>query len=61
MRLLRDKYSWGICGRKQDKLYFARELRRGLRMVFLLNYIDSIEICQIIDVATKKSDWWDRF
>ncbi|MFQ6043477.1 MAG: Tn3 family transposase, partial [Candidatus Poribacteria bacterium] len=47
---------------RKNKLYLAfRELGRVVRTVFLLNYIASIELRQIIDTATKKSDWWSRF
>ncbi len=47
---------------RKNKIYFAfRELGRVIRTVFLLDYIASIQLRQIIDIATNKSEWWNRF
>lgn len=51
----------GTASRK-NKLYFAfRELGRVIRTMFLLRYIDSAEIRQMITAATNKSEEFNNF
>lgn len=51
----------GTASRK-NKLYFAfRELGKVIRTMFLLDYIDSIEVRQMIHAATNKSEEWNNF
>jgi TnpA family transposase len=47
---------------RKNRLYFAfRELGRVIRTVFLLRYLSSIELRQLISAATNKSEHFNRF
>jgi TnpA family transposase len=47
---------------RKNKLYFAfRELGRVVRTIFLLKYISSIELRQMIQRATNKSEAFNKF
>src|SRR5262249_7774934 len=47
---------------RKNKLYFAfRELGRVVRTIFLLQYISSVELRQLIQAATNKSEAFNKF
>jgi len=47
---------------RKNKLYFAfRELGRVVRTIFLLNYIDDVELRKTIQAATNKSEEFNYF
>ena len=47
---------------RKNKLYFAfRELGRVVRTIFLLQYISSLELRQVIQAATNKSEAFNKF
>lgn len=47
---------------RKNKLYFAfRELGKVVRTIFLLRYIDKIELRQTINSATNKSEEFNGF
>lgn len=49
------------CSRK-NKLYFAfRELGRAIRTIFLLDYINDVELRRTINAATNKSEEFNNF
>ena len=47
---------------RKNKLYFAfRELGRVVRTIFLLQYISDLELRQVIQAATNKSEAFNKF
>lgn len=52
-----------LCSKnRKNKLYYAfRELGRVIRSKFLLNYIDNLELRQVIQAATCKSEEFNEF
>lgn len=47
---------------RKNKLYYAfRELGRAVRTIFLLEYIDDLELRRIIFAATNKSEEFNQF
>ena len=47
---------------RKNKLYFDfRELGRVIRTIFLLNYIDDVELRKTIQAATSKSEEFNEF
>jgi TnpA family transposase len=47
---------------RKNKLYFAfRELGRVVRTIFLLQYISDLELRQMIQAATNKSEAFNKF
>ena len=47
---------------RKNRLYFAfRELGRVIRTIFLLRYIDSIELRRMINAATNKSEHFNLY
>jgi len=47
---------------RKNKLYFAfRELGRVVRTIFLLEYISDVELRQMIQAATNKSEAFNKF
>lgn len=47
---------------RKNRLYFAfRELGRVIRTIFLLRYLDSIELRRLINAATNKSEHFNRY
>ena len=47
---------------RKNKLYFAfRELGRVVRTTFLLQYVSDLELRQLIQAATNKSEAFNKF
>jgi TnpA family transposase len=47
---------------RKNKLYFAfRELGRVVRTIFLLLYVSDLELRQVIQAATNKSEAFNKF
>ena len=47
---------------RKNKLYFAfRELGRVVRTIFLLQYVSDLELRQLIQAATNKSEAFNKF
>jgi hypothetical protein len=47
---------------RKNKLYFAfRELGRVVRTIFLLQYVSDLELRQVIQAATNKSEAFNKF
>ena len=47
---------------KKNKIYFAfRELGKVVRTLFLLDYIDDVEVRKVIHAATNKSEEFNQF